>query len=170
MSEILMNPEEKNIETHGLALFFANHMKTRIFVFELFGSGFLLFCVLCTIYIPITDQKESNLNPFHNIYVTIILYVIICAIGPVSGSQVNPAITIAYFIHKSNLRKKDLTKSAIQKKKEKSEDRKLIWVYIFAQIIGAAIGVLLARQIYDIGGPIYPKTPIVFDLASDIFG
>jgi len=68
---------------------------------------------------------------------------IVVLFGPITGAQINPAITVAEY------RQKD----------RKKGDAKMAAVYIVAHFLGCFVGVVMARIFLDLGGPVYPSMP-----------
>ena len=91
------------------------------------------------------------------IYVALIVYIIICFGGPITGAQINPAVTLAYYVYK----------------KYEKGDIKTIFSYISAQLSGCLFGCILSKLIYDKGGFVYPVQPeglnLIRDCVSEIF-
>ena len=74
-------------------------------------------------------------NIFKLVYVAVIVYSIICFIGPFTGGHINPAISLGINWH--NIKKKGQIK--------------LILTYWIAQFVGGLLGVILSRAIYGNG-------------------
>lgn len=119
--------------------FLARNHIARIFLFELCSTAFLSFMAFSTVYLPPLDVYPRQLNPFHGIVLAIIIYAIVCFSGSFSGANLNPAITVCYFLHKQ---------------REKG-DLKLFCSYILAQFIGGLLGIVLSRYIYDCGAAVF---------------
>lgn len=84
---------------------------------------------MCSIYIP--PLKDKIPNPFHEISISVSLYLAIVLTAPFCGGHYNPAVSCAMFF------KKD---SKITKRK--------LGIYILAQYVGAILGIVLALFIY----------------------
>jgi len=48
-------------------------------------------------YTPDNDHTRDE-NPFKLVYVVIIVYSIICMIGPFTGAHINPAVTLMAYM------------------------------------------------------------------------
>ena len=88
---------------------------------------------------------------FVMIYVALIVYIIICFGGPITGAHINPAVTLAFFVYK----------------KYEKGDVKTILSYMSAQLSGCLFGCILSKLIYDKGGFVYPVQPEGLDLIRD---
>ena len=85
---------------------------------------------MCTQYLPPLKNKISN--PFHDIFISLSLYLAIGLCAPFSGGHFNPVVTIGvYFLKDAKMTKKKLL------------------IYIISQFIGAIIGVTLAKIFFD---------------------
>lgn len=102
----------------------------RIFVFELIGTFILAFGIACTQYVPPLDQKVPN--NYHDIFVSLSLYLAIVLCAPFSGGHFNPSVTFGFFMLKDQVMPMG----------------KLI-TYLVSQFLGAASGVSLAKIIFD---------------------
>ena len=60
------------------------------------GTALLMFMVTSISNLPPFDDKHINM--FKLVYVALIVYVIICFIGPLTGAHINPAVTLAAYI------------------------------------------------------------------------
>ena len=85
--------------------------------------------------LPPSDGHPHDKNIFKLVYVAVIVYSIICFIGPFTGAHINPAISLG--INWNNIKKKGQIK--------------LILTYWIAQFVGGLLGVILSRAIYGNG-------------------
>lgn len=102
----------------------------RIFVFEVLGTFILAFGVACSQYVP--PLKNKTPNPFHDVFVSLSLYLAIVIGAPFCGGHFNPAVSFGFYFLKE----------------AKMSTGKLI-TYLIAQFIGAIIGVTLAKIFFD---------------------
>jgi glycerol uptake facilitator-like aquaporin len=72
------------------------------------------------------------MNPFHDVFISFSLYLAIVIGAPFCGGHFNPAVSIGVYFFKDS----------------KMSTGKLI-TYLLAQIIGAVIGVTLAKIFFD---------------------
>lgn len=69
----------------------------RTFVFEVIGTFILAFGVTCSQYVPPLKNKVPN--PFHDVFVSLSLYLAIVIGAPFSGGHFNPAVSFGvYFL------------------------------------------------------------------------
>lgn len=100
--------------------------------------------VCCTIYKNPVSEKVLNTTMMHDLFVILFLYLARCLFTPITGGHFNPAVTLGVFLNKNS--------------KDKITIYKLL-IYIFAQFIGAAIGAILSKAIYDVNtGPFISTT------------
>ena len=85
------------------------------------------------------------------VYVAIIVYSIICFAGPITGAQINPAVTLTYFI---------------SKKKEEG-DLQQAFAYVVAQFSGLITGCIMSSQLFIQIEPIYLVFPDALELMKD---
>lgn len=108
-------------------------------------------CFSTGFYPPFEDHPH-DINPFHIIYIAIIVYSIICFSGPICGAHINAAVTLAVYSSKKKLDK---------------GDGKVIVGYIIGQLIGCFVGIVLSKEIFEMGGPVYAEIPGMFSLMKD---
>ena len=87
-------------------------------------------------YLPPSEDHPHDVNIYKFVYVALIVYMIICFIGPLTGCHINPAVTIGLNLGKIN----------------KKGQIKLLLTYWIAQFLGGFVGVVLSRSIYGNGG------------------
>jgi glycerol uptake facilitator-like aquaporin len=99
-------------------------------VFEVIGTFILAFGIVCCQYVP--PLKDKIPNPFHDIFISLSLYLAIVIGAPFSGGHFNPAVTFGvYFLKDAKMTNGKLS------------------TYLIAQFIGAIIGVTLAKIFFD---------------------
>lgn len=106
---------------------------------------------LSTNLLPPYEGHPKERNIFHQIYVALIVYSIICFSGPICGAHINPAVTLALF----------------SSKKRQKGDLSLIGAYVLAQISGCTLGCIGSKLMYDQGGPMYMAFPDGLELLKD---
>ena len=84
------------------------------------------------------------------VYVAMIVYTIICFIGPFTGAHINPVVTLGL-----QLQHKQWTKRI-----------KIILTYWGAQVLGGLLGTVLSRNIYGNGGAPFEVMPEAVDLGK----
>lgn len=131
---------------------FLKHKIARTFIFEFLACVFLTFMCLSTVFLPPFEGHPHDPNIFHMVYVALIVYFIVCFAGPISGSHINPAITLAVYT---------------SKKWEKG-DLKLIIAYVVAQLTGCTLGCIFSKQFFDVGEPVYLVFPDPLELTKDL--
>lgn len=100
--------------------------------------------VCCTLYKNPVSDKVPNTPMMHDLFVILFLYMARCFFAPFTGGHFNPAVTLGAFMNKNI--------------KERITARKLL-TYILGQFIGATIGAILSKTIYDAStGPFIPTT------------
>ena len=104
-------------------------------VLEFLGCAFLLFMVTSVGTYPVSDGSSHGINIYKLVYVVLIVYVIICAIGPFTGAHINPAISLGVFMD-------------FKKRRGKG---KVVAAYMVAQFLGGFVGAMLSAAIYDNG-------------------
>ena len=85
--------------------------------------------------LPPSSDHPHDINIFKLLSIALIVYSIICFIGPLTGGHINPAVSLCI-----NLNNK------------KKGQAKLVLTYWIAQFLGGFVGVVLSRSIYDNGG------------------
>lgn len=123
----------------------------RIFVFEVIGTAVFSFGIVCTQYVPPLADKVKN--PFHDIFISLSLYLAIVIGAPFSGGHFNPAVSIGLFFLPD-------TKMSTGK----------LFTYIIAQFIGAIIGITFAGLIFDCSLTPYPESVGFFTMLSHMIG
>lgn len=94
------------------------------------GTFILAFGITCSQYVPPLDQKIPN--PFHDIFISLSLYLAIVIGAPFCGGHFNPAVSFGFYFLKE-------AKMGIGK----------LLTYIIAQFSGAIIGVTLAKLLFE---------------------
>lgn len=115
------------------------------------GTFILAFGIACTQYVP--PLKDKIPNPFHDVFISLSLYLAIVIGAPFSGGHFNPAVSIGvYFL-----------------KEAKMNNGKLA-TYIISQFIGAIIGVTLAKIFFECEVTPYPESVGFFTLIGHCIG
>ena len=86
--------------------------------------------------LPPFEDHPHDINIYKLVYVALIVYIIICFIGPLTGAHINPAVTLGVNLGKIN----------------KKGQVKLLLTYWIAQFLGGLLGVVISRAIYGNGG------------------
>ena len=107
-----------------------------------------MFMATSVTTLPPYQDHPYDPNKYRLVYVAIIVYVIICFFGPITGAHVNPAVSLAVFLSRKN-RKKHI---------------KVLIAYWVAQFLGGLLGVVLSRNIYGNGGAVFEEMPEATDL------
>ncbi len=93
--------------------------------------------------VPPIEGHPKDRNIFHQIYVALVIYTIICFSGSICGAFINPAVTLGVFLSK----------------KKQDRDLKLALSYVSSQFTGCFTGFILSKSINSVGGPIYAEFP-----------
>ena len=104
---------------------------------ELAACTFLVFMWLSTMHFP----HPHNNNPFALVYVAVIIYMVTCWVGPLTGAHLNPSVTLALFAQNHQHRQKGA--------------KALLACYLLAQVLGCWAGAELAQGISNTGGAVY---------------
>lgn len=100
----------------------AETLGTSLLVVAVVGSGIMAA--------SLTDDKALALLA-NTLPVGAILVVLVTIFGPISGAHLNPAVTLVFML------RRDISAAAVP-------------VYILAQLMGAAIGVVLAHAMFEL--------------------
>ena len=115
------------------------------------GTFILAFGIACSQYVPPMDQKIKN--PYHDVFVSLSLYLAIVLCGPFSGGHFNPSVTFGFFVLKDQGMKVGR-----------------LLTYLIAQFIGAGLGVILAKAIFDCEVTPYLDSVQIFTLIGHSIG
>lgn len=94
-----------------------------IVIFETFGAFLLMYGICCSQYLVPIDEHIPN--PFHQVFISLALFLAICLSAPFTGGHINPAITLAVAMKKEGMA------------------RKTMLTYMLSQTVGAIIGALV---------------------------
>ncbi|MSX23804.1 MAG: antitoxin [Actinobacteria bacterium] len=107
-------------------------MKARTFISEFIGTAVLAMAVVGSGVMATNLTRDVGLQLLINAFATfLILAVLIQMLAPISGAHFNPAVTLVSVINK---------------------DMSLVMAlnYVFTQIVGGFIGVILANLMFDL--------------------
>ena len=62
------------------------------------GTALLVFMASSVGSLPPYEGHSSDPNPYRLVYTAVIVYSIICFIGPISGAHLNPAVTFMAYL------------------------------------------------------------------------
>lgn len=125
-----------------------SHEASRVFIMEFIATCILMFIATGVANTGPFEDHPSEPNKYRLVYVALTVYGLICFFGPLSGSHINPAVSLAVYLGKPKHQKKI----------------KVLLAYWTAQFSGALLGVILAHSIYNNGGAVFPPMPSDFDL------
>jgi glycerol uptake facilitator-like aquaporin len=111
----------------------------RIIIFEAIGTLILVYGILCSQYLPPLSEKVSN--PFHDVFISLSLYLSIVICGPLTGGHFNMAVT-----------------TGVGNVKNSSMSKKQYWAFVVGQFIGAIIGAVLGKVLWDCEGAPFDST------------
>ena len=98
--------------------------------------------------LPPFEDHPFNINYYKIVYIAVIVYVIVCFFGPITGAHINPAISLGINLNP----------------KKRKGNIKMILCYWSAQFIGGLLGVILSHNIYGNGHPPFEVMPETVDL------
>ena len=123
---------------------------------ELAACAFLMFMWLSIMIFP--DPHKNN--PFALVYAAVIIYMVTCWVGPLTGAHLNPSVTLALF--------------AMNRRHSQKGAKALFMCYLFAQVLGCWAGAELAQGISNTGGgPVYSDFDVKQvgqDCVEELFG
>ncbi len=122
-----------------------HNQMARVFLLEFVCCVFLMFMATCSGDLPPFQDHPHQSNPYRLVYVAIIVYMIVCFIGPLTGAHINPAVTLLAYLQR----------------KKRHGQKLVILAYVIAAFTGCLVGCLLSRAIYGNGGPVFGTMPDV---------
>lgn len=105
-----------------------------------------MFMATSVATLPPYEGHPQDPNKYRLIYVVIIVYVIICFFGPITGAHINPAVSLAAHLNKQRRRKQI----------------GVLLSYWIGQFAGGLLGVILSRNIYGNGNAVFETMPDMF--------
>lgn len=119
----------------------------RVLLFEFVATALLMFMATSVATLPPSEDHPYNINAYRLVYVVIIVYVIICFFGPITGAHINPAVSLGLIIFK-----------------KRDNKLKILLLYWLAQILGGLLGVILSHNIYGNGHAVFDSMPDTIEL------